>query len=181
MTHEEIVAHICTLIDEVMPTSTLPVPIDGFADYAPIEDKIEALLPDCVREVLLQSPLTEVPIKRVSLQTSGMTPDGGCLLAKPVDYLRLQEVRLEGWRHAVRIAPGVESRAAMHQGNPHLRAGVCRPVAIDAGSEWRLYPSSSTTVLLSYVADQPAASLPSHLQQAVCEVCAKKMRVSGEL
>ncbi|MBP3716915.1 MAG: hypothetical protein J6I79_05375 [Paludibacteraceae bacterium] len=167
--------YIKTLINELSPTDGLPVPIDTFADDRPLDDMIATLLPEATHRVLLLAPKQQLPVATLPTTSATLGPDGNALLEKPADLVRFVGLRLGNWQRRVEEADAPDSPRAQRQTNPCLRAGYAKPVVVDGGPCYWLYPATAADLaegVLEYVPETHPELLNLKLREAVAWQCA---------
>ncbi|MBR6042006.1 MAG: hypothetical protein IKP37_05155 [Paludibacteraceae bacterium] len=112
-----------------------------------------------------------------TLPTTSATlgPDGNALLEKPADLVRFVGLRLGNWQRRVEVADAPDSSRAQRQTNPCLRAGYAKPVVVDGGPCYWLYPATAADLadgLLEYVPETHPELLNLKLREAVAWQCA---------
>ncbi|MCQ2192181.1 MAG: hypothetical protein MJZ23_04880 [Paludibacteraceae bacterium] len=183
MNRSELIDMVKTFVNELSPTNGLPVPIDGFADDRPIDDAIDTLLNGAARTVLMLAPRSQLPLTQTSV-VAQLGEDGCARLGKPPNYLRLGSIRLLAWQRPATVSVPSTGGVAQRQGNVYLRAGRCKPVAVDAGPYWQLWPAQlgdDLTASLEYVALTLPEDMAVGLQLATCWQCAALyLQISGD-
>lgn len=167
--------YIKTLINELSPTNGLPVPIDGFADDRPLDDMLMTLLPEAKHRVLLIAPKQLLPVAKISTSAAQLGGDGNALLAKPENLIRYLGIRLGHWQRRVEEADAPDTQRAQRQYNRHLRAGYAKPVVIDFGTHYSLFPATAADLpggQLEYVENVELEQLNIKLKEAVAWQCA---------
>ena len=106
------------------------------ADTRSLDETIAGLLPRAVTFIQKNkgSGAGRVNTKAATPSALEITADGvgGGTLLLPDDFVALVSLQLAGWKSPVTRLCAHDSREAVWQRNEHTRAGICRPVCVEA-------------------------------------------------
>lgn len=128
-------------------------------DTRNIDEHIEALLPDAVLFVQINSDRCGLNPKGISIETDEIYTEDSCgSIVLPDDFVRLVSFDVEGWGRPCTVLYPADSPVALAQSNLYTRAGCCKPVCIESiggngKRRLRFYPlpSGSSPSLRSFV------------------------------
>lgn len=132
MKRADIINKVRVLLNDKQPFEERLVVQDVNLPNKPVEQYVDAVLNDCMREVMLAAPTRLIQSKEHALTTNtieqrsrGIKKYG--VLQLPSDYLRLSAVKMQGWNKVVVIAEIQESPAYNLQLHESTMAGFIKP------------------------------------------------------
>ena len=187
MTKAQIISIIRTKLDELTPFNEGLVISVGSEDVKPVEANIEAMLDECLVDLIMIAPLHLLPITQGWYTTAGsynpasiysiitITDEVGSIDRKNVlhlesgdrrDILRLVRVKFPLWEKAVINWVLEGSPEAKLQDNKYTRAGYAKPVIVLSADKIRFYPTklvNTSLYVVDYITTFELTALPEKL------------------
>lgn len=122
------IQRVKTKMDELTPFNEGLVVFDG-ANTNPVYDTIDALLPECIDEVLYLTPSHHLPWKNAVSQSNQVTLSNGVgYISLPSDFIKIARVIFQEWERPVTKAILENDSKYLEQKNKYTRAGISKPV-----------------------------------------------------
>lgn len=135
MNGEELVKKVRLLVNESDDSSDVSL---LSPDTRSLDDSIKELLPQAVAFVQRNKSSACRRVNTVSTSTVQLVEkddSGGGRMLLPNDFVSLVHFKLPAWERPITALQPAASRLAMRQFNAHTRAGVSKPVAVEALDE----------------------------------------------
>lgn len=128
MTRNELIQLVMTKMDELTPYDEGLV-LTPDASQKPIEQTIDSLLDECLRDILLIHP-----VHRLTAVSASPTPyvaaDSSGYFALPANFLRLVSLLMAGWKQNVTELLTRNSPESKLQSMKYVKGGITHPFAI---------------------------------------------------